>query len=263
MDLTSPFFYEANMIKINRKEENTLKIKWLISIIVIAFSIFISSPKAAEAFYINNQGISFTQEEYEFITKIYWDGYQEKMNYDDYEMVFGNGMPIDVEIEEYTPIMTFSDAYSTASKSIKITKSNMGSYKLITISVDWMINPIVRSYDVIGAYLTGVKLVNGSVKTRAFSDSEETASTDIKQDANGFGVSIKLPTSGNNFKIAQTFRVTRTGTIYASYQHAVKNISLANSKKYSISKNGYGSVFAFNNSIKSYYDGMQGVDIAI
>ena len=80
---------------------------------------------------------------------------------------------------------------------------------------------------------------------------------------NGFGVSIKLLSSGNNMRITQTFRISGTGKLYASYQHATSNISLADSQKFNISNSGYGGVFLFDNLIRKYYDGMGGVDISV
>ena len=88
-------------------------------------------------------------------------------------------------------------------------------------------------------------------------------SLDIQKQKDGFGVSIKLLENGNDMKISQYFRTTSGGTIFGSYQHAKKNITLANSKKYSISHSGYGNVFLFDETIKDYYDGMAGVDISV
>ena len=46
-----------------------------------------------------------------------------------------------------------------------------------------------------------------------------------------------------------------TSNVYASYQHAVKNISLNDSMNYTFSYNGLGGVSLFNNS--SLFDKMQ------
>lgn len=74
---------------------------------------------------------------------------------------------------------------------------------------------------------------------------------------------MKLPTGGNNMVVSQYFRVETGGTVYGSYQHATANISLANSKKYTISRTGYGGVFLFNSPVRSYYDAMGGVNISV
>ena len=40
---------------------------------------------AQEVYYTNDYGVQLTQEEYEFLTKMYWDGYQEIMTQEEYE----------------------------------------------------------------------------------------------------------------------------------------------------------------------------------
>ena len=52
-----------------------------------------------------------------------------------------------------------------------------------------------------------------------------------------------------------------TYTAYGTYQHATSDVTLSQSKNYSISSSGLGGVLAFANSVIGYYDGMQGVDI--
>jgi len=38
-----------------------------------------------EAYYTNGNGVEFTEEEYEFLSAMYWDGYQDLMTEDDYD----------------------------------------------------------------------------------------------------------------------------------------------------------------------------------
>lgn len=56
---------------------------------------------------------------------------------------------------------------------------------------------------------------------------------------------------------------SKWATVYASYQHAASNVTLAQSKAYNISHNGYGEVINFATAVENYYDGMQGVSIAL
>ena len=48
-------------------------------------------------------------------------------------------------------------------------------------------------------------------------------------------------------------------TVYGSYQHSVDDISLAKSKKYTISASGMGKVIKFNSSVASSYDDTPGL----
>ena len=78
--------------------------------------------------------------------------------------------------------------------------------------------------------------------------------------SNGFGASIKLPSSGTNIVVSQTYSVYTGGTVYASYQHAKSTVTLSQSLDFTISGGGLGEVFYFSNSsIRSKYDGMGGV----
>ena len=84
--------------------------------------------------------------------------------------------------------------------------------------------------------------------------------------SNGFGISMNLVDAGSIFECSITATVTATtewATMYGSYQHAATDVTLAQSKSYVISHNGYGKVINFATAVQNYYDGMQGVSIAL
>ncbi len=72
-----------------------------------------------------------------------------------------------------------------------------------------------------------------------------------------------MPVAATSITAVQYYTVSKAGSVYASYQHAISNISLTNSKKYTISRQGYGGVLLFDSSVNSYYDGMSGVNISL
>ena len=151
--------------------------------------------------------------------------------------------------------------HETTSKVLTI-KSACVTNCLITVTAEWKTSPKVRSYDVIGAYLDGISL-KVAPQTYVENSSACSTSSEIVESSNGFGVSIKLISNGSNMVVTQYYTVSKGGSVYASYQHATSNITLANSKKYTISRSGYGGVFLFNSSVSSYYDGMGGVSISV
>lgn len=238
--------------------------KRLIFLGFVLFFAFLINVQATEIYYTNNLGVSFTKEEYDFFSKIYWDGIQKFTTIEEYNKILGDKSILNSEIESniYIPISLYDSSHSTKSKTIKISKMNSGIYSIITVVVDWKTSPKVRSYDVIGANLANINLID-IIETSVYSDNVKSSSNNYLIKSNGFGVSIKLPSSGTNIKLTQSYRVLGSGTIYASYQHATKNISLANSQKYSISTSGYGKVFLFDSSIRNSFDAMGGVDITI
>ncbi len=217
---------------------------------------------ALEIYYTNANGINLTKEEYNFLTDFYWDGYQKNLTIDEYNYLFKDGIATNVESKEYIPFQMLGTSFSSSSKSLKISKASVSNYYLMSITVNWLVSPKVRSYDVIGSYLGNITLVEEPI-TYVRSNQGITSYNNLMTFSNGYGVSVKLPNDADDITIIQTYKVNGSGKIYASYQHATSNISLNNSKKYTISLSGYGNVFAFDNSIKNYYDQMNGVDISI
>ncbi len=244
--------------------------KFIYLLFVFALFLIVSLMKveAKNLYYINNNNVSLSKEEYLFISDLFYDGYQNIMEEKDYNNIFYDSNILNSKIShniifDNSSTVTLQGTFqSTASKKITISKA-CATYCLISIVAEWIKSPIVRSYDLMGAYLENVKLVTSPITT-VMNSTGHNDSYEMEEDKNGFGVSIKLLTSGDDMKIVQHFNVAGSGHIYGTYQHAIKNITLANSKKYTISKSGYGKVFLFNNlTIRNYYDGMTGVDIEI
>lgn len=244
-----------------------IKLKKSFIILPILIGMFSTNVSAKEGiFYTNDNNVSLTEREYNFISNLFYDGFQNVMSQNDYDNIFWNENIINNEIfsnnyDESHNIIPYAASHETTSKILTI-KSSCDLECTVTITAEWKTSPKVRSYDVIGAYLEGVNLTFSPI-TYAEGASETSYSSEIVQFNNGFGVSVKLPSSGSKMKVCQYFRVTKGGTVYGSYQHATSSISLANSKKYSISRSGYGGVFLFNDSVKSYYDAMGGVSISV
>lgn len=239
--------------------------KYKIIILMLIISTFRMNVFATEAYYTNSYNVSLNEEEYNFISELFYEGYQESLTCADYDNIFKDNTLQGSIYSKRRMISTFSPlgaTHTTNSKEIKIAKS-CSSNCLVTITVTWLKAPIVRSYDLIGVLLENTSLIGNPTTTITYS-SHNDISNDYVKKTNGFGASIKIGEAGINCKITQYFRAGIGGKIYASYQHAVKNITLADSKEYDISLSGYGRVFLFNNStIRSYYDGMGGVDIEL
>lgn len=196
------------------------------------------------------------------LSDFYWENCQELMKPEDYErFIESNIMNGEIDIVYLNPTSTRSSSITTPKKTLKIAKS-CSSNCAISVTATWKSNPAVRSYDVIGAYLENTKLVSTPFTT-VVSSATNKIFDDVQKFTNGFGVSVKIPSSGANVTINQSYRVTKGGKVYASYQHATKNVSLEASKLYSISTTGYGHVFSFMGSVSNSYDRMNGVSISL
>lgn len=228
--------------------------------------LFTTNVYAKDIYYENKNGVTFTKEEYDFLSFMFWPGSQDLMTTNDYNKFINSGIMFgDIKSDEYVEknigIIPYAIEYDTPAKKLNIV-SSCTSDCLISVTLKWKGTPAIKSYDVIGAYLDNTSL-QSNIITALSTSSNTSYSNEIKQFNNGFGVSVELPRYGNNMVISQTFRVARQGTVYASYQHATRSISLNDSKNYTLSRTGYGGVFNFSGTAANTYDRMNGVSISL
>ena len=234
--------------------------KSILIIPLLLFIFFISSNKvfASDVYFVNDNNVSFSKEEYDFLTNLYWDGCQNLFTVSDYSRFISSElMKGKLSVKLNNAIMPLGAYHETNAKVFKIAKV-CNSDCLVSVVLTWKGYPNVRSYDVMGAYLENTSLLSSPV-TFVTSSNE----TYMQKFNNGFGVSLKLPTGNVNIVASQSFRVSKGGHVYASYQHAKSSISLANSKNYTLARYGYGGVFKFSGASVNIYDQMGGIDIAV
>lgn len=240
-----------------------MKLRYLLIMLLILIPGIVN---AEDIYFTNENGVALTKKEYDYLVERFAEGFPKIMNNEDYTNLVSEEL-INSKINTAyfeDAVMPLADGYyETGSKSIKISSSCYNASQCsIGVVVEWFKNPTVRSYDVLGAYLKDTKLLT-EPRTYLESTSSTINSNEIVNQSTGFGVSIKLPTNASNIMLYQYYTVSKGGTIYQSYQHAKSSISLVNSKKYTISRSGYGGVFLFNSSVKNKYDGMGGVSISV
>ena len=227
----------------------------------------------ASTYYTNTNGVDFTKEEYDFISEMYSEGYQEFMTQEDLDKIVNLDL-IGRPIEKNTYIdnglingnMISPNATSSyyAGRTITIT-SSCSSECLVTLSVAWGCTPSIQSWDVIGFRISNVTInsVNSAVIWgTGYSNAYLPGGTSYKSFTNGFGYSVQLG-NANNLKITTSMYTEPGGTAYGSYQHATESVSLNTSKSYTIGVGGYGYVFHFNGNAFGVYDGAPGVYLGI
>ena len=242
------------------------KIFGVLIILVVIFSLNKNVYAEKSIYYTTANGIELTEEEYHFLTEFYWDGYPDIMTEKQYEE-FKNSDLLDRKlqvkrIEDSVKNPAKSPFHGTGAKELKIAAACSSSDCMVTLNLDWLVVPAIKSYDVIGAYLSGVSLISHN-GTYVISTTSSNYYNNLKTAYNGIGNSVKLPSSGSNIIVNMTFTTSRGGTIYGSYQHAMSNTTLPVSKYYNFSLSGYGNVFSFYGSAVGIYDGMGGVDITV
>lgn len=170
-----------------------------------------------------------------------------------------------------------STVHTTSYKNIQISASPTGgNTHLVSLKNVWNVTPRVKSYDVIAFRTDDAQVVEGSQEgnqsywAASVGDYRNVAyaynGTNIVKKTNGFGISMNLVDDASYFECDIEALITATSkyaTVYGSYQHAMTNVTRAQSQAYNISHNGYGKVINFSTSVQDYYDGMQGVEISL
>ncbi len=238
---------------------------------VLAIFGFVKNVYAEEVYYTTPNGIDLTREEYNFLTAFYGEEYLRIMTramYD--EFVEDNLINSEVEIKTYNEsplallnpgISPNSQSHSTSYKTVQIARACLPSYCIMSLKNTWHASPSVRSWDNIGAYLDGVSLLAHN-HTYVSSTAGDVFYSNLNT-TNGVGNSVKLPDTGEDIIISMSFKVSRGGTVYGSYQHAMQNTTLANSQNYNLDLGGYGNVFDYYGNAMGIYDAMNGVDIDV
>lgn len=215
-------------------------------------------------YYTNKNQVQFTEQEYNFISKMYWDGYQEFITQKEFNDIKNLNL-LNSDIKKSTTIInseptTRGTISNSESRSITISRA-CSSNCLVTIVTNWKKIPPVRSYDVIGARIenSSLKSINKAIVT---GNNYSKNYTSVKKTNNGFGYSIQIPNK-SNVKVTVSFTTSFGGEAFGSYQHANSNISQNTSQQYSFSSDGYGKVFKFYGNAIGKFDGAAGVNVLL
>jgi len=182
------------------------------------------------------------------------------------------------EFDNYNPIMPLLDngsaTYETTAKRIIMSIVGSSTWNYVTVALTWKGIPSTRSFDVIGVRGYGLEFRDGSQTGEQIYtlDGNYTVidyawnGTNIQKHDNGFGISMNIVNSDiTSLQAVVDCDVKATithPTVYASYQHAVDNVTLAQSQNYTLGGAGLGSVFVYPYSISQKYDGMSGISVS-
>lgn len=303
-----------------------MKNKIVIAILMGIFSMLLSTTVHAKSdiFYINNNGIEMTEEQYNKLSKYFSDDIIQNMQYNQFEYEIEHEVKSFNYDEKYFVETTFfnknseklytisneitkeefdsfdynkannqkfyypalraviNDAgdpsyHETTAKSVGIGDVSFDhkNYRLF-VQTNWKTNPIVKSFDVSAIRWTvnsnstftrdndfyGVQMCKNSSNEQLI-QSYGQDSNNAKVFSNGVGVSMNIFDACNSDLHTQLDiygELSGSMKIYGTYQHAVANVTLAQSKSYTLSSSGLGGVLYYSNStIRNKYDNMQGV----
>ena len=218
---------------------------------------------AQEVFYKNNNGVTLSEKEYNFVSEMYWNGYQEYLTKEDFESLKSlNVFEKTIEKQEVVVGSPIARGSSVTSNLRQLTISKACSQECVsTLVTIWLGSPFIKSYDVVGARVANASLTSVRSALVSGTNYAKTYSSPQTFD-NGFGYSILVPNVAN-LKVTLTFITTKGGTAYGSYQHAVSNTTDFVSKQYTIGAGEYGNVFRFIGNARTVYDNAPGVDITL
>lgn len=231
--------------------------------------VFFINVRADEVYYTNSHGVSLTEEQYNFLTELHFDGYQDYITEATHNKYLSMGLYDEKVTKEV--IEDFDDTgdslngtlHETTAKRLELAYACGGNYCTMATTAEWKGTPRIISYDVIGSYLYGNLTRLSTPITYLYWSGNTIEFTDRVYSGNGYGCTALLQNSSKNMIVAQDvdIRVDGSGTFYSSYQHATKKISLETSKKYTTGYGGYGGVFFFYGSAVGVYDQMAGVNV--
>jgi len=182
------------------------------------------------------------------------------------------------EYNNYNTVMPLLDSgaasHETQAKKLVLAILGGTTWSYATIEVTWKGIPSNRSFDVIGFRGYGFEFGEGTQGGEQIYTLNGNYTiidyawngTNIKKFDDGFGISMNIVNSDiTSLQLMLDCNISPTiahPTIYASYQHAQLNLSLADSQNYTLGGAGLGNVFVFPYSIAQKYDGMTGVYVS-
>ncbi len=238
-------------------------------ILLLGGVIFSFSVKADEnIYYTNSNGVSMTETQYNYLIEMFFEDYPNYVTEAEYnELLTKNMFTKEVTKTSITAgessSMTRSNYHETPAKMLTLSKSCSSTECLMVFTNAWKGDPKVKSYDLIGALLFGDLTLNSGITSKLYYSGGTLYGDGTKHSNGGWGVSFKLPTSTSLMTVTQHFYVYGIGTVFSSYQHAVKNISLATSQKFTCNYGGWGGVFDFYGTATGKFDHTAGVDMGI
>lgn len=241
--------------------------------VIILLSIIFCGTVKAEAYYENENGVILTKPEYDFIVQLYNENYPSVISVEEYNTLKDNNI-FGQEIKRISTDDKFANPsigllsgggefHETQYKRLEL-GSACGDTCLIAATLVWKKWPSARSYDLFGGMQIG-----STAPTKYYSHMfvNGNSRAPVEYISNGTGVSAthRLPndTSLNSLAFDLSFVVAKRGRVSASYQHAKKNITLVNARRFTFHYNGYGNVYLFEQSIRPYYDAMCGLDLVL
>lgn len=241
--------------------------------VILLVSIIFCGSVSAESYFENENGVILTKPEYDYIVELYNENYPSIITIDEYNVlkdnnIFGQEIKrVSTDDNIVNPSISLlsgsSQFHETQSKRLEMGVA-CGSTCLVVSTLEWKKLPSTRSYDLFGGMQVGSTKPD-TVTSHMYLNGRTSTPVEYIKNNIGASATYRLPndTAIESLAFDLSFTVSEKGRVTTSYQHAKKNITLANSRKFIFNYNGYGNVFLFDQGIRSYYDQMCGLDIVL
>lgn len=247
----------------------------IIMLILFSTSVKASSYSSDDIYFINKNGIKFTEFQYNTLIDILSKETVSNFTQEEYDNFHVENI-VEGEYEYVTQEFFTRETSSiggimpmafheTTAKKLTLAKNCNSNYCFMDTTLTWKATPAVTSYDVIGARLVNTTFYGdlNAVTVTSTSGTIKSGCAGTKKTSEGVGNAIKI--SSDVYYITHSFRVkpTSNGMVYASYQHAIKTVTLTKALDFTFSGSGYGAVFVWPSSYGQIYDQMGGVSLTL
>lgn len=165
--------------------------------------------------------------------------------------------------------------WETNYKKMYLSIKGSTSLKTVTLRTVWKKLTKSRYYDVMGFRVKNASFTFNTKDSDCLTAWQKADgrivknynmnSSGVKTCRQGIGLSAKLDQNATNsleFSITVKFASGADPyEVYGTYQHAQKEVSESQSKKYDINSSGYGGVFKFDSSVANKYDKTEGLHV--
>lgn len=261
-------------------------------IMIIMLNVNVYAETEDKPYYTNYYGAEMTKEEYENMLTVYDETTifymepslinelkNEELHVYKYEELETESVEPPSVARTYgvgTALLSMDDwkAYwETTYKKLYLSISGSASVKTVTLRTEWKMLTKSRYYDVVGFRVENPNIIfklNADSSLDAYQKADgqivnhyNLNSSGVKICSEGVGLSVKLnPNAKSSLEVSVTVRFGSGADpygVYATYQHAQKEVTEAQSKKYTINKSGYGGVIEFDSSVANKYDKTEGL----
>ena len=160
----------------------------------------------------------------------------------------------------------YNFCHQTDYKRLLVSTRKSGSNYYVNARLVWDKDPVVKKYDIFAMRWSDAVTRNSLIGTQTAKGKDEVIYEGNDDNILYFpqAVGITMNMYDNTTEHIMTMEVAFNqwpSNVYITYQHARhSNITFAQSQSYTISPSGLGGVLYFSNStVRSYYDGMQGI----